>query len=312
LLCSGLLGVGCMGGPISDWPPRNGGEPTSDSDDDESQGDDDSADDSADDDTPPSKGDDDGPPRMPPSGGSKIDAGTKPPGSADAGWAPSMDAGTPTGPIEPGDGGGADAALDPGAACTPMSDGRAQGACFGSYCRMSPGALSESVQEGAACSGADELERACDGTIARAVAECAQREALSIGMGRAILGCARRTKGLTEVAEGCLSCYVEEVVCSVRSCLAACLDGASEECGACRAERCGDRFLACSGLPAPEGPAPSIPADGGMSLAACTPGADQTCNDNPAISSLHGRCRHDGTCVCSAGFEQNPLSGRCR
>lgn len=308
------MGVGCVGGPISDWPPRNGGEPSSEDGDDESNaGDDDSADDdSADDDDTPSKDDDDDRPRTPPSGGSSMrDAGAKP--SADAGAQPSIDAGSPTSPGEPvgADGGLPDGAIEPGSACTPMSDGRARGACFGSYCRMTPSVLSEGVKPGAACSDDEEVALACDGTIARAVAECAQREALSIGMGRAILGCARRSMGLGAVDEGCLSCYVEEVVCSVRSCLAACLDGSSYACAECRAARCGDRFLACSGLPAPDAPGASIPADGGMSIAVCMPGADQTCNDNPAISSLHGRCLADGTCSCTPGFSKSPTSGRC-
>lgn len=43
----------------------------------------------------------------------------------------------------------------------------------------------------------------------------------------------------------------------------------------------------------------------------CEPGADQTCNDDPAISSLHGRCLPDGSCECTAGIEKNPATGRC-
>jgi len=43
----------------------------------------------------------------------------------------------------------------------------------------------------------------------------------------------------------------------------------------------------------------------------CTPGMDQTCNDSPIISSLHGTCNSDGTCTCDRGWEKNPLTGRC-
>jgi len=39
---------------------------------------------------------------------------------------------------------------------------------------------------------------------------------------------------------------------------------------------------------------------------------DQTCNDNPEISSLHGACLPDGTCECKAEFEKNPATGRCK
>jgi hypothetical protein len=43
----------------------------------------------------------------------------------------------------------------------------------------------------------------------------------------------------------------------------------------------------------------------------CTVGADQTCNDNLAISSLHGHCTDIGTCVCNVGAGINPATGRC-
>ncbi len=43
----------------------------------------------------------------------------------------------------------------------------------------------------------------------------------------------------------------------------------------------------------------------------CTPGTHQTCNDNPAISSLHGQCLPDGSCACTPPFAKNPETGRC-
>lgn len=43
----------------------------------------------------------------------------------------------------------------------------------------------------------------------------------------------------------------------------------------------------------------------------CTFGMDQTCNDNPIVSSLHGKCNEDGTCTCYEGFEKNQQTGRC-
>ncbi|MDD5223167.1 MAG: lipocalin family protein [bacterium] len=43
----------------------------------------------------------------------------------------------------------------------------------------------------------------------------------------------------------------------------------------------------------------------------CEVGRDQTCNDNPLISSLHGTCQTDHTCTCKSGFAKNPESGRC-
>lgn len=50
----------------------------------------------------------------------------------------------------------------------------------------------------------------------------------------------------------------------------------------------------------------------GCAVPACTPGADQTCNDDPSLSSLHGRCQFDHTCVCEDGFSLNVATGRCR
>ncbi|HEU5075842.1 MAG TPA: hypothetical protein VFU02_16730 [Polyangiaceae bacterium] len=44
---------------------------------------------------------------------------------------------------------------------------------------------------------------------------------------------------------------------------------------------------------------------------ACTVGADQTCNEDPRVSSLWGRCTELGTCECKPGFEVGP-SGYCR
>jgi hypothetical protein len=44
----------------------------------------------------------------------------------------------------------------------------------------------------------------------------------------------------------------------------------------------------------------------------CTPGADQTCNDNPAVSALLGVCMGDGTCACRPGAQRDPTTGKCR
>lgn len=44
----------------------------------------------------------------------------------------------------------------------------------------------------------------------------------------------------------------------------------------------------------------------------CTLGADQECNDEPAVSSLWGRCTELGVCECKPGFERSVESGRCR
>jgi hypothetical protein len=52
-------------------------------------------------------------------------------------------------------------------------------------------------------------------------------------------------------------------------------------------------------------------SDGGVSLGACIPGKDWTCNDNPMINSIHGTCNADGLCTCANGFALNPNTLRC-
>lgn len=39
---------------------------------------------------------------------------------------------------------------------------------------------------------------------------------------------------------------------------------------------------------------------------------DQSCNEDPAVSALWGRCTETGVCECSAGFERSPTSDLCR
>jgi hypothetical protein len=44
----------------------------------------------------------------------------------------------------------------------------------------------------------------------------------------------------------------------------------------------------------------------------CTPGQDQTCNDDPAMSALAGRCQNNGECLCNGTFSYDWNTGRCR
>ncbi len=43
----------------------------------------------------------------------------------------------------------------------------------------------------------------------------------------------------------------------------------------------------------------------------CTLGADQSCNEDPKVSALWGKCTEQGVCVCNPGFELGP-GGYCR
>lgn len=39
---------------------------------------------------------------------------------------------------------------------------------------------------------------------------------------------------------------------------------------------------------------------------------DQSCNEDPAVSALWGRCTEMGVCECHEGFERSPTSDLCR
>ncbi len=43
----------------------------------------------------------------------------------------------------------------------------------------------------------------------------------------------------------------------------------------------------------------------------CKRGADQSCNEDPKVSALWGKCTEQGVCVCNSGFELGP-GGYCR
>src|SRR6266404_1374980 len=53
------------------------------------------------------------------------------------------------------------------------------------------------------------------------------------------------------------------------------------------------------------GPIPETPPG------ACTPGMDQTCNDDLSTSTLLGTCRADASCSCWYPGATNPVTGRC-
>jgi hypothetical protein len=121
--------------------------------------------------------------------------------------------------------------------------------------------------------------------------------------------------------DGCNNCTCLEdgqIACTEKACIDA---GQPESCtyagkaypvGAtfpatdgCNTCSCSTAGVACTKVACLDGGV----ADGGA-LAVCTPGQDQTCNENPAISSLRGKCQPDGTCVCTSGAP-SPSTGRC-
>lgn len=75
---------------------------------------------------------------------------------------------------------------------------------------------------------------------------------------------------------------------------------ASDGCNTCTCTSGG--LAACTVLTCPK------PGDGGTRVS-CTPGQDQTCNEDPSIQSLRGTCLADGTCKCTTAT--SPYTGRC-
>lgn len=77
----------------------------------------------------------------------------------------------------------------------------------------------------------------------------------------------------------------------------------------------GASFSGCAKQPSAEPLAPepngseSAPHPSGK-RAPCTFGQDQTCNSDPTVSALWGKCLETGVCECQPGFELNPM-GSC-
>ena len=61
--------------------------------------------------------------------------------------------------------------------------------------------------------------------------------------------------------------------------------------------------------PSPHEPSEPVAAPHGK-RAPCA--SDQSCNENPAVSALWGRCTEMGICECNPGFERSPTSDLCR
>lgn len=43
----------------------------------------------------------------------------------------------------------------------------------------------------------------------------------------------------------------------------------------------------------------------------CTPGADQSCNEDPRLASLHGHCTAFGACECRPMYPKSQSTGKC-
>jgi hypothetical protein len=117
------------------------------------------------------------------------------------------------------------------------------------YCNVPRAEFSSLASAAGACSG-DDLALACDGEFSRVVSQCAQDDVLSLGFGRTVALCAGRAPSLAKASEGCVSCYVDELLCALENCLTPCLSGSASDCTSCRLDSCSRDFRTCSGLPA--------------------------------------------------------------
>jgi hypothetical protein len=120
--------------------------------------------------------------------------------------------------------------------------------------------------------------------------------------------------------DGCntCACTANGVACTEKACIDAGQPGSCTYAGkaypvgatfsatdGCNTCSCSTAGVACTKVACLDGGG----ADRGTT-GVCTPGQDQTCNENPALSSLRGKCQPDGTCVCASGAP-NPSTGRC-
>lgn len=53
-------------------------------------------------------------------------------------------------------------------------------------------------------------------------------------------------------------------------------------------------------------------ADSDVGDGHCIFGLNQSCNDDPAVSSIHGICTAERRCECVDGFVVNAETGKCR
>ena len=84
---------------------------------------------------------------------------------------------------------------------------------------------------------------------------------------------------------------------------------ASDGCNLCTCAK--DGLIACTLVACQDA---GTLKDAGAIKGACTPGKDQTCNEDPSVSALRGKCQPDGSCVCSGSGTSgavSPFTGKC-
>jgi hypothetical protein len=187
-----------------------------------------------------------------------LDSGG-PPTSADAGTSPESgtdtDAGVPDADTGVGDAGDGGSAGEGGCNIVPTDAGHVPGddagLCAAYGCGVTLDSLSKLVTTNGACTTTEALPFVCSGALSRAALQCTQDNVLMLSLGRAVSACMRRLPQLSKVPVPCQQCYVDETLCTLSRCFAACIDGRDPACQQCRLQACGSAFTTCSGVPTP-------------------------------------------------------------
>ena len=178
-----------------------------------------------------------------------VEAGT--PAGVEAGSPAGVEAGTPAG-VEAGTPAGVEAGTPAGMeAGSPagMEAGSPAGMEAGASAGMIAGAEGGSPATEGACTNEADLSRFMtlgEEGIDSAVEMCVFASCL--GVATDPTSCTQCIENSTNLSQGCTSCFVEVIACTLNTCLNACLDLTNPApCEACRDENCTPLFDTCAG-----------------------------------------------------------------
>jgi hypothetical protein len=132
-----------------------------------------------------------------------------------------------------------------------------------------------------------------DGTWGMCTGACPPDGATATDTDNSPAAMCTRTQGAIVTSQCCLSVGDFPSTCAPGPCGCAPSDSHAISTCSCPAGTCFDATRGCVGVPG-----------------VCTPGQDQTCNADPVVSSIHGYCQDDGSCLCIAG-NSRAASGKC-
>lgn len=125
------------------------------------------------------------------------------------------------------------------------------GVCAGYNCLRTREQLRAAMNPQGACSSEQAVALACDGRVGKAALQCTQESVFALNVERAVTTCLKRDTAIGQLSNGCLGCFVDEALCTLSRCFAACTLTEGSDCKACRQTLCSAALATCSGLPAP-------------------------------------------------------------